>query len=73
MQFPVGIDSERFIRALENPQVQNCIKKLKEKISGKKVSLLSPSHSFLLTCHSRAFVVPIAKLEYYRVDDFKSN
>ncbi|KAI9120818.1 hypothetical protein K1719_007851 [Acacia pycnantha] len=37
--FPIGIDSERFIRALELPQVQDHIKELKEKFAGRKVML----------------------------------
>ncbi|KAL7584999.1 hypothetical protein Lser_V15G45478 [Lactuca serriola] len=37
--FPIGIDSDRFIRALENPQVQEHIKELKERFSGRKVML----------------------------------
>ncbi|XP_027170784.1 alpha,alpha-trehalose-phosphate synthase [UDP-forming] 1 [Coffea eugenioides] len=37
--FPIGIDSERFIRALEVPQVQEHIKELKERFAGKKVML----------------------------------
>lgn len=36
-QFPIGIDSDRFTRALELPQVQNHIKDLKERFSGRKV------------------------------------
>ncbi|PIA24959.1 hypothetical protein AQUCO_13600003v1 [Aquilegia coerulea] len=37
--FPIGIDSERFIRALELPKVQDHIKELKERFSGRKVML----------------------------------
>ncbi|XP_038998490.1 alpha,alpha-trehalose-phosphate synthase [UDP-forming] 1-like isoform X2 [Hibiscus syriacus] len=37
--FPIGIDSERFIRALELPLVQGHIKDLKERFSGRKVML----------------------------------
>lgn len=37
--FPIGIDSDRFIRALEVPQVQEHIKELKERFAGKKVML----------------------------------
>ncbi|KAL9236489.1 hypothetical protein vseg_011153 [Gypsophila vaccaria] len=37
--FPIGIDSERFIRALELPQVQEHIKELTERFSGRKVML----------------------------------
>ncbi|KAF5176293.1 Trehalose-6-phosphate synthase [Thalictrum thalictroides] len=37
--FPIGIDSERFIRALEVPKVQDHIKELKERFSGRKVML----------------------------------
>ncbi|KAG4204446.1 hypothetical protein ERO13_A04G044800v2 [Gossypium hirsutum] len=39
LQFPIGIDSDRFIRALELPQVQEHIKELKERFSGRKVML----------------------------------
>uniref|UniRef100_UPI001CB8C3E3 alpha,alpha-trehalose-phosphate synthase [UDP-forming] 1-like n=1 Tax=Erigeron canadensis TaxID=72917 RepID=UPI001CB8C3E3 len=37
--FPIGIDSERFTHALESPEVQNHIKELKERFSGRKVML----------------------------------
>ncbi|KAJ8430792.1 hypothetical protein Cgig2_003234 [Carnegiea gigantea] len=37
--FPIGIDSNRFIRALEQPQVQEHIKELKERFAGRKVML----------------------------------
>ncbi|KAJ7948808.1 Alpha,alpha-trehalose-phosphate synthase 1 [Quillaja saponaria] len=37
--FPIGIDSVRFIRALELPQVQDHIKELKERFKGRKVML----------------------------------
>ncbi|KAH9619733.1 hypothetical protein KSS87_019614 [Heliosperma pusillum] len=37
--FPIGIDSERFIRALELSQVQEHIKELTERFSGRKVML----------------------------------
>ncbi|XP_043701763.1 alpha,alpha-trehalose-phosphate synthase [UDP-forming] 1-like [Telopea speciosissima] len=37
--FPIGIDSERFIRALELPQVQDHIRELKERFAGRKVML----------------------------------
>ncbi|CAA6665699.1 unnamed protein product [Spirodela intermedia] len=37
--FPIGIDSDRFTRALELPQVRNHIKDLKERFSGRKVML----------------------------------
>ncbi|KAL8148748.1 alpha,alpha-trehalose-phosphate synthase [UDP-forming] 1-like isoform X1 [Apium graveolens] len=37
--FPIGIDSDRFIRALELPQVQEHIRELKERFSGRKVML----------------------------------
>ena len=37
--FPIGIDSKRFIRALEQPQVQEHIKELKERFAGRKVML----------------------------------
>ncbi|XP_024960156.1 alpha,alpha-trehalose-phosphate synthase [UDP-forming] 1 isoform X2 [Cynara cardunculus var. scolymus] len=37
--FPIGIDSDRFIRALENPQVQEHIKELKERFSGRKIAV----------------------------------
>ncbi|KAJ6728283.1 TREHALOSE-6-PHOSPHATE SYNTHASE [Salix koriyanagi] len=39
-QFPIGIDSDRFIRALELPQVQEHIKELKERFAGRKVDLI---------------------------------
>ncbi|KAI7744321.1 hypothetical protein M8C21_032737 [Ambrosia artemisiifolia] len=37
--FPIGIDSDRFIHALKSPQVQEHIKELKERFSGRKVML----------------------------------
>ncbi|KAL8460773.1 hypothetical protein ACS0TY_031536 [Phlomoides rotata] len=37
--FPIGIDSERFIRALELPKVKGHIKDLKERFAGRKVML----------------------------------
>ncbi|KAK6134447.1 hypothetical protein DH2020_031812 [Rehmannia glutinosa] len=37
--FPIGIDSQRFTRALEVPQVQEHIKELKERFAGRKVML----------------------------------
>ncbi|MED6171675.1 threalose-6-phosphate phosphatase [Stylosanthes scabra] len=37
--FPIGIDSDRFIRALELPQVQEHIKELEERFKGRKVML----------------------------------
>ncbi|KAJ7981897.1 Alpha,alpha-trehalose-phosphate synthase 1 [Quillaja saponaria] len=37
--FPIGIDSDRFIHALELPQVQDHIKELKERFKGRKVML----------------------------------
>uniref|UniRef100_A0A2P2MBQ6 alpha,alpha-trehalose-phosphate synthase (UDP-forming) n=1 Tax=Rhizophora mucronata TaxID=61149 RepID=A0A2P2MBQ6_RHIMU len=37
--FPIGIDSDRFIQALELPQVQEHIKELKERFAGRKVML----------------------------------
>ncbi|XP_028764862.1 alpha,alpha-trehalose-phosphate synthase [UDP-forming] 1-like [Neltuma alba] len=37
--FPIGIDSERFIRALELPQVQDQINELKGRFAGRKVML----------------------------------
>ncbi|KAG6424445.1 hypothetical protein SASPL_114863 [Salvia splendens] len=37
--FPIGIDSERFMRALEMPGVQENIKELKERFCGRKVML----------------------------------
>ncbi|CAA0816356.1 trehalose-phosphatase/synthase 2 [Striga hermonthica] len=37
--FPIGIDSERFIRALKLRQVQEHIKELNERFSGRKVML----------------------------------
>ncbi|KAG9450859.1 hypothetical protein H6P81_010824 [Aristolochia fimbriata] len=37
--FPIGIDSERFIRALDQPKVQDHIKELKDRFAGRKVML----------------------------------
>ncbi|KAK7318872.1 hypothetical protein RJT34_03579 [Clitoria ternatea] len=37
--FPIGIDSERFIQAIELPEVQDRMKELKERFAGRKVML----------------------------------
>ncbi|KAL2647756.1 hypothetical protein AAZV13_05G137200 [Glycine max] len=37
--FPIGIDSDRFIQALELPEVQEHMKELKERFAGRKVML----------------------------------
>nr|AFJ06909.1 trehalose-6-phosphate synthase [Camellia sinensis] len=37
--FPIGIDSDRFIRALEDTEVQKHIKELKDRFAGRKVML----------------------------------
>ncbi|MQL72932.1 hypothetical protein Taro_005254 [Colocasia esculenta] len=37
--FPIGIDSDRFTRAVELPQVQSHIKDLKERFAGRKVCI----------------------------------
>ncbi|KAK1439666.1 hypothetical protein QVD17_05486 [Tagetes erecta] len=37
--FPIGIDSDRFIQALQSTKVQEHIKELKERFSGRKVML----------------------------------
>ncbi|XP_010531916.1 PREDICTED: alpha,alpha-trehalose-phosphate synthase [UDP-forming] 1 [Tarenaya hassleriana] len=37
--FPIGIDSERFIRALEVPEVQQHMRELRERFAGRKVML----------------------------------
>ncbi|KAB2623534.1 alpha,alpha-trehalose-phosphate synthase 1-like [Pyrus ussuriensis x Pyrus communis] len=37
--FPIGIDSDRFIRGLEVPDIQKHIKELKERFAGRKVML----------------------------------
>jgi trehalose-6-phosphate synthase len=39
LQFPIGIDSDRFIRALESPLVQENIRELAERFKGRKVHL----------------------------------
>ncbi|GMN43428.1 hypothetical protein TIFTF001_012634 [Ficus carica] len=38
--FPIGIDSDRFVRALEIPQVQEHMKELKERFAGRKMDFL---------------------------------
>lgn len=43
LQFPIGIDSDRFIRALKLPQVQDHIKELQERFAGRKVRISFPS------------------------------
>lgn len=40
LQFPIGIDSDRFIQALELPQVKDHIKDLKERFAGRKVNTI---------------------------------
>jgi len=37
LQFPIGIDSDRFIRALELPRVQDYMKELRDRFAGRKV------------------------------------
>ncbi|XP_054812417.1 alpha,alpha-trehalose-phosphate synthase [UDP-forming] 1-like [Prosopis cineraria] len=37
--FPIGIDSDRFVRALELPQVKDSIKEFEERFRGRKVML----------------------------------
>ncbi|XP_057860053.1 alpha,alpha-trehalose-phosphate synthase [UDP-forming] 1 isoform X2 [Cryptomeria japonica] len=37
--FPIGIDSDRFIKALELPQVKEHVRELKERFAGRKVML----------------------------------
>ncbi|KAF4402101.1 hypothetical protein G4B88_017613 [Cannabis sativa] len=37
LQFRIGIDSDRFVRALEIPEVQEHMKELKERFAGRKV------------------------------------
>lgn len=39
-QFPMGIDSDRFFRALETPKVRECINELTEKFSGRQVGVV---------------------------------
>ena len=36
-QFPLGIDSERFVRAIDLPPVQEHMKVLKQRFAGRKV------------------------------------
>lgn len=52
-QFPIGIDSQRFIRTLEVPQVQEHIKELKERYAGKKVLFFLP-FSFPCSIHKNS-------------------
>lgn len=40
LQFPIGIDSDRFIQALELPEVQEHMKELKERFAGRKVGAI---------------------------------
>lgn len=51
-QFPIGIDSERFIRALEVPEVIQHMKELKERFAGRKV------HAFLSLIFLRSMKEP---------------
>ncbi|XP_006449585.2 alpha,alpha-trehalose-phosphate synthase [UDP-forming] 1 [Citrus clementina] len=46
--FPIGIDSDRFVRALELPQVQDHINELKERFAGRKVGSVCSSESTIL-------------------------
>lgn len=48
LQFPIGIDSDRFVRALELPQVQDHINELKERFAGRKVGSVCSSESTIL-------------------------
>ncbi|KHF98743.1 Alpha,alpha-trehalose-phosphate synthase [UDP-forming] 1 -like protein [Gossypium arboreum] len=45
--FPIGIDSDRFIRALELPQVQDHMKELKERFAGRKGILMQICEQFI--------------------------
>lgn len=47
-QFPMGIDSDRFFRALETPKVRECINELTEKFSGCKVGVVFHFSAFFL-------------------------
>jgi len=40
IQFPIGIDSDRFTQALELPEVQEHMKELKERFAGRKVGAI---------------------------------
>ena len=44
LQFPIGIDSDRFIRALEATPVQDNIRGLAERYKGRKVHFISTLH-----------------------------
>ena len=58
LQFPIGIDSDRFIRALENPLVQEHMKELKERFSGRKVSVyFQPTFLDTLNCHVKFLTI----------------
>ncbi|XP_060973346.1 uncharacterized protein LOC115695316 isoform X4 [Cannabis sativa] len=40
LQFPIGINSDRFVRALKIPEVQEHMKELKERFAGRKIKSL---------------------------------
>ena len=44
LQFPIGIDSDRFIRALEAAPVQDNIRELAERFKGRKVHFIFTLH-----------------------------
>lgn len=48
-QFPIGIDSERFIRALDLPPVQDHIKELQERFKGRKVHFYILVNTFFIS------------------------
>jgi trehalose 6-phosphate synthase/phosphatase len=50
MQFPIGIDPERFIQALETDQVKLHIKELRRFFAGRKVPLF-PLNYYLSKFH----------------------
>ncbi|GAY34848.1 hypothetical protein CUMW_013670 [Citrus unshiu] len=63
--FPIGIDSDRFVRALELPQVQDHINELKERFAGRK-KLTSQVHEIVGRINGRygtLTTVPIHHLD----------
>lgn len=56
-QFPIGIDSERFIRALEATDVINHMKELKERFAGRKVHRISSEARSQLKYYIQVFIL----------------
>ncbi|KAF4384245.1 hypothetical protein F8388_010542 [Cannabis sativa] len=72
LQFPIGINSDRFVRALKIPEVQEHMKELKERFAGRKSicnqKLTRQVHEIVGHINGRfetLTAVPIHHLDYY--------